>query len=336
MPTTPTKAQLRALPKKQRREVARQVAREQRLVEAKRARRRRVVLRTSAVVAGVAVLTGGVLGTRAWVHGLNRGPLNMISDGIVMSGYQGQTYAYPTGAVQQGGTPTDTNPSRKLGITDAVMYVDYADPAAATLWTTAGAPLTKAMLAETLTIEVHPIAPGGSAASVAAASALACVAEHVPDKALVAHQALLTGGQDWTRASAAAAIAKAGIRDTSVATCIKAGKFSGWVKEATDRAAAKVPFDVGAVTGTTLLLAGTAYDGKPDDAGAFGTALLAAQDAVAKENAAAQAAAGTGDGTGDGSASPSPSASPSDGASPSASASESASPSPSASESSKG
>lgn len=326
MPTTPTKAQLRALPKKQRREVARQVAREQRLVEAKRARRRRVAWRTTAAVAAVAVLTGGALGARAWVHGLNRGPLNMISDGIVMSGYQGQTYGYPTAAVEQGGTPTDTTPSRKLGITDAVLYVDYTDPAAATLWTTAGAPLTKAMLTETLTIEVHPIAPDGSASAVTAASALACVAEHAPDKALAAHEALVTGGTDWTRASAAAAVDKAGIHDKAVASCIKAGKFSGWVKEATDRAAAKVPFDVGTVTGTTLLLAGTVYDGKPDDADAFAAALAAAQDAVAKESAAAQAA------TGDASATPSASGSPSE--SPSGSPSESATPSPS--ESSQG
>lgn len=318
MPTTPTKAQLRALPKKQRREVARQVAREQRLVEAKRARRRRIVLRTSAVVAGVAVLTGGVLGGRAWVHGLNRGPLNMISDGIVMSGYQGKAYAYPTAAVEQGGTPTDTKPSRTLGVTDAVLYVDYTDPAAATLWTTAGATLTKALMAESLTIEVHPIAPDGSAGAVAAASAMACVAEHAPDKALVANEALLQGGTDWTHASAADAIAKAGIGDKAVASCIKGGKFTGWVTEATDRAAATVPFDLGKVTGTTLLLAGTVYDGKPDDADAFGKALAAAQDEVAKASAAAQG--GSGD----------PSASPS------ASPSESGSPSPSASESSKG
>lgn len=284
MPTTPTKAQLRALPKKQRREVARQVARERKLAEQRRRHRRKVTLRVVAGVSAVLVVAAAALGVRAWVHGRNRGPANMASDGILLSGYQGNVYATRNAAVPQGGTPTATVPSRELNVLDTVLYVDYSDPKAATLWSTAGAALTAGVQAESVTLEIHPIAPGGSASATAAAAAMACVAELAPDSALTANNALLTGGQDWTPTSTAAALTKAGVKADGLSGCLSSGRFTGWVHEATARAATSVPFDIGTVTGTTMLMAGTAYTGAPGDHAAFAKALADAQAVIASDS----------------------------------------------------
>jgi hypothetical protein len=284
VPTTPTKAQLRALPKKQRREVARQVAREQRLAEQRRLRRRRITVRVVAAVAVLAVVAGAALGVRAWVHGRNRGPANMASDGILLSGYQGQVFATRNAAVPQGGTPTASIPSRELGVLDTVFYVDYSDPDAATLWSTAGAALTAGVQAESVSLEIHPIAPDGSASAVAAAAGMACVAELAPDSALQANDALLTGGQDWTPSTVQAALTKAGVKADGLSDCLTSGRFTGWVHEATARAKTSVPFDLGHVTGTTMLMAGTAYTGAPDDRTAFAQALSDAQAVIASDS----------------------------------------------------
>lgn len=320
MPTTPTKAQLRALPKKQRREVARQVNRERRLAEQRRMRRRRITLRVVAGVAAVAVVAGAAVGARAWVHSRNRGPANMASDGILLSGYQSQVFAIRNAAVPQGGTPVPNSANRNLGVLDTVLYVDYTDPKAATLWSTAGAALTAGVQAESVSLEIHPIAPDGSASAVTAARAMACVAELAPDSALTANDALLTGGQDWTPRTAATALTKAGVKGDGLSDCLSSSRFTGWVHDATARAAASVPFDVGHVTATTLFMAGTPYTGAPDDKTAFATALGDAQAVVA----AAQPSTGSTGAT----ASPTDgvTASPTDGAT--ASPTETATPSP--------
>jgi len=328
VPTTPTKAQLRALPKKQRREVARQVNRERRLAEQRRQRRRRITLRVVAGVAAVAVVVGAVLGARAWVHSRNRGPVNMASDGILLSGYQGQTYAIRNAAVPQGGTPVASTPNRNLGVLDTVFYVDYSDPAAATLWSTAGAALTAGVEAESVSLEIHPIAPDGSASAVTAARAMACVAELAPDSALAANDALLTGGQDWTPTTAAAALTKAGVKADGLSGCLSSSRFTGWVHDATARAEASVPFDAGHVTGTTMFMAGTPYTGAPDDKTAFATALGDAQAVVAAAQPSSGSTGATSSPTDGATSSPTDAATSSPADTATASPTDTASPSP--------
>jgi protein-disulfide isomerase len=321
VPTTPTKAQLRALPKKQRREVARQLAREERLAAKRRQARRAVVLRITAVVAVVAVVVAAGLGAVAWVHGRNRGPANMASDGVVLSAYNGKVFTARNGSVAQGGKPVATVSSRMLGVLDVVLYVDYSDPKAHTLWATDGGKIIQKLLAQTASLEIHPIAPGGSPSAVAAARAMACVAELAPDQAYAAHLALITGGTDWTTTSAAAAIQAGGAKVPGLASCLASPRFSGWVTEATDRAAASVPFDIGHVTGTTLILAGTAYTGAPDDAKAFDTALAAAQAVVDKASASAGLTTNGASSSPTATGSPNPSSSPTATGSPTTSSS---------------
>lgn len=311
MPTTPTKAQLRALPKKQRREVARQVNRERRIAEQRRLRRRRITLRVVAGVSAVAVVAGAVVGARAWVHSRNSGPLNMASDGILLSGYQGQVFAIKTAAVAQGGTPVPSTPNRNLGVLDTVFYVDYSDPDAAALWSTAGAALTAGLQAESVSLEIHPIAPDGSASAVAAARAMACVAELAPDSALAANDALLTGGQDWTPSTAAAALTKAGVKADGLSGCLSSSRFTGWVHDATARAKASVPFDAGHVTGTTMFMAGTPYTGAPDDRTAFAKALGDAQAVVAAAQPSSGSSGATSSPTAGATSSPTDAATPS-------------------------
>ncbi len=273
-----SKSELRSLPKKQRKVVAREIAREQREADERRARRARRARQVAAGVAVVGVAAVSVLGARAWAASRNRGPLNMASDGVLIAGYGSSPYTVPTDAVAQGATPVATVQNHEFGVLDAALYVDYADPDAATLWTTISqeGSLAQNVLDGTATLEVRPIAPGGDTSATRAAAALACVAELAPDQALDANAALLAGGTDWTTEALVSALQGVGITDDAVADCVTSGRFTGWVAEATDRAAASVPYDVGSVTGTTLLLAGEAYTGAADDATAYADALDAA------------------------------------------------------------
>ncbi|MCV2393086.1 thioredoxin domain-containing protein [Actinotalea sp. M2MS4P-6] len=273
-----SKSELRGLPKKQRKVVAREVAREQRLAAERHARRVKVARRAIAGVAAAGVVVVAVMGGRAWVAGRNRGPENMLSDGVLVGGDGTSPYTIPTAALAQGAEPVASIQNREYGVLDTTLYVDYTDPDAGTLWSTISSEgsLSQNVLGGTATIEIHPIAPDGSASAVAAAAAIGCVAELAPDQALAANDALLTGGTEWTTETLVSAFASAGIDDAGVAGCIQHGRFTGWVTDATARAEASVPYDVGSVSGTTLLLAGTAYDGAPDDTSAYGDALAAA------------------------------------------------------------
>ncbi len=286
MASTPSKAELRALPKKQRRVVARELARQQKIADQKRARRRRIVLRITAGAVAGGLAAAGVLGAKAWVDSRNRGPLNMASDGIELSSYQSVVVATPTPALSVGEAPVPTISYRDYGMLDAVLYVDYSSPDTAPLWSTASGDLTSELTGGAATLEIHPIAPDGSDSAVRAAAAMGCVAEFAPDSALTAHEALVAGGTDWTASSLADAMTGASIDDPDVAACITSGRFTGWATDATKRAATSVPFDIGSVTGTTLLLAGEPYDGA-DDADAFAAALQSAQAVVDEAYAAA-------------------------------------------------
>ncbi|MCL2092226.1 MAG: hypothetical protein FWH11_13675 [Micrococcales bacterium] len=142
-------------------------AENRKLAEAERARRRRnaqikkVALRVGAVVAVVAVVVAVVVVVREVIRSGRIGPVNMASDGLLITGDReaATAVAVRTDPIPADGYPTPHDISdRAAGLLDIVVYVDYGDPASAQFWQASGPVLTKAVTEGWLTLEIHPVA----------------------------------------------------------------------------------------------------------------------------------------------------------------------------------
>lgn len=338
------------LSKKDRKALARELARMEREREAQRKRRKR---RLAWAGTGTAVVVVGVvtaLIVHASVQAGHVGPKNMRSDGLVFTGTGNgnAVTANRTTALDPGEPPTPTPVDRQNNL-DVVVYADYRSPDAATFWAANSAAIGGWVTAGLASLEVHPLAlldgtevdvqppvspspspsptpsPAPSAAptrmqttgdySARAAGALACVADTVPDGGLAVHNALLAAQPELTASGLndddlVALVRGAGVTDERVADCITRGGFTDWVREATDRAAASVPYDIGSVTTSpVVLIGGREYTGALDDP----EALKAFVEQVGMDLAAEAAADASASPTAEPSASPSgaPSATPS-------------------------
>jgi hypothetical protein len=320
------------LPKKDRKALARELARLERERQARRRRRNR---RLGWAGAGTAVVAAGVvaaLAVQASVRAGQVGPQNMLSDGVVLTGDGSAVAASRTGALDPGASPVPTVVDRSSGVLDLVLYLDYRSPEAQTFWSANSASVEQWVTAGYATLEIHPLAlldgatvrtgagatpsasatasPAPSAAPTAddsllgtmqtsgdysarAAGALACVADTVPDSVLAVHDALLAAQPDLDEdgiddEDLLALVQDAGVTDATVADCVTGGDFTDWAQAATTRAADSVPFDVGSVTTSpVVLVGGQQYTGDLGDA----DALLAFIEQVSTELAAQAAEA---------------------------------------------
>lgn len=263
------------LPRKDRKALARELARIERERQARLRRRRRRLAWAGGGTAALAAVVVAVLAVQASVRAGQVGPANMRSDGVVLSGDGGSVTAARTAALDPGEAPTATVVDRGAGVVDLVLYADYTSAEAAALWSASGAALTELVTSGTATLELHPLALDGEA-SARAAGALACVADTAPDSALAVHDALLGAGESGAAGAAAAdapagedllaLVQGAGVADEAVAGCVTGGDFTDWAQQATARAADAVPFDVGRVTTSpVLLVGGQEYTGDPAD-----------------------------------------------------------------------
>lgn len=311
------------LPKKDRKALARELARLERERQAQRRRRNR---RLGWAGAGTAVVAAGVitaLAVQASVRAGQVGPHNMLSDGVVVTGDGNAVAASRTSALDPGEAPVATAVDRSTGVLDLVLYLDYRSPEAQTFWAANSASIEQWVTAGYATLEIHPLAlldgatvrtgasPSASASaapsaspaaddslpgsmvttgdySARAAGALACVADTTPDSVLAVHDALLAAQPDLDEdgiddGDLLALVQDAGVTDETVAGCITDGGFTDWATEATARAAQSVPFDVGSVTTSpVVLVGGQQYTGDLGDA----DALLAFIEQVSTELAA--------------------------------------------------
>ncbi|WP_431838398.1 DsbA family protein [Cellulomonas sp. Y8] len=336
------------LPKKDRKALARELARLERERQAQRRRRNRRLGWAGAGTAVVAVGVIAALAVQASVRAGQVGPHNMLSDGLVLTGDGSAVAASRTSALDPGASPVATVVDRSSGVLDLVLYLDYRSPEAETFWAANSASVEQWVTAGYATLEIHPLAlldgaavstgagaspspsatasPAPSATASAddsllgtmqttgdysarAAGALACVADTAPDSVLAVHDALLAAQPDLDEDGLAddelvALVQNAGVTDTAVADCVTNGDFTDWARDATTRAADSVPYDVGSVTTSpVVLVGGQQYTGDLGDA----DALLAFIEEVSTQLAAeAEASA---------SPSASPTESPTEGAS---------------------
>jgi hypothetical protein len=323
--TRPTSGQQK-LPKKDRKALARELARIEREREVARRRRNRRLGWAGAGTTVVAAAVIAVLVVQAQARAGQIGPHNMLSDGLVLGGDGSTTTAARTSALDPGEDPTPTVVDRSSGSVDIVVYQDYRSADAAAFWSASSSAIEQWVTAGYATLELHPLAlldgttisttptPAASASATAdpdsqldtqattgdysarAAGAFACVADTLPDSALAVNDALLAAQPDLTEAGLddddlLALVQNAGVTDETVGNCVTSGSFTDWAQEATARAAASVPYDVGTVTTSpVVLVGGQQYTGDLADADAF-TAFISEVAQQLAEEAAAEAAA---------------------------------------------
>jgi len=268
------------LSKNQRREAAREKAKQLREQQRKKEVRNRVILISSLGVVLVAIVVGVTLVITSTLKPAGPGPLNMASDGLVVgTGLVAETT--PALAAGEDPVPTVTDPTS--GVVDIRTYVDYMCPYCGQFETTNNAQLTEWINSGAATVEVHPLsildrASLGTKYSTRAANAAACVANYSPDQ-FWAFNGLLFENQPEENSEGLdnAAIkdlaSQAGVTDLdAVNSCIDDTEFRGWVSDATSRALeGPLPgSDEPNVSGTpTVLVNGQKYTGSLTDPDAF-------------------------------------------------------------------
>ncbi len=297
-------------PENHRRAATRDKARAIREEQRKKESRNRLLLRSGIAVAIVAIAAIVVIVLTTSASAPSTGPVNMASDGIVISK---DFKAVPTQALTKGEDPIATVRDKKSSVVSIRLYVDYFCPTCQSFESANRVQLSKWLKSGAITLEVHPISlldrsSLGTAYSTRAANAAACVANYSPDEFWAFTQALyakppqantagLSNGQLIDAVSHAKAHSVA-----RISACINSEKFKAWVADATSRATTGPLPDssVKAVSGPlTVIVDGQQYPITTSDVGS-----AAAFAAFVEETAGAQFDSGGS------SSSPSPTPSP--------------------------
>jgi len=230
--------------KNQRREAARQKARDLRDQQRKKEKRNRVFLQGGIVVGILAVAAIITLVVVNSVTPPAAGPLNMQSDGIVIGK---DLKAVRTPAIPANGKPVATVRDKKSNVVSVRIYIDYFCPVCNAFETANKAQLTSWLKKGAITLEIHPIqildrSSLGTRYSSRAANAGGCVANYAPDDFWAFTQEMYSKQptEDTVGLSNAQIIdvvkdAKVH-NESQIAKCINSEKYKAWVAAATDRA----------------------------------------------------------------------------------------------------
>jgi protein-disulfide isomerase len=277
--------------KKARRDRAREHARELRDKEKKKKRRNRFLIQGGVVVvvlAAATIIFLFVTSIKPAVVASGVGPLNMISDGILLKGESGTISPVATKAIPKKGTPVATDPSTLTAPVYIATYIDYQCPACQAFELTNGSQIQSWLSQGQIELEIHPIqildrSSLGTRYSSRAANASACVANFDPNKFFDITMALYAqdtqpkeGTSGLSNDQIKKVISDAGATGADVASCIDNESFKAWVTAASDRATkGPLPNTNGVaaqVTGTPMVLVnGQTFTGDITDAAAFST-----------------------------------------------------------------
>lgn len=270
--------------KNQRREAAREKAKQLREQQRKKDIRNRVILFSGLGVVLIAIVVCVVLIVASSVKPAGPGPLNMASDGVKVS----QGYVAETTPALSDGQPPTPSATNATGVLDIRVYIDYLCPYCGQFESTNLTQIGKWIDSGAATYEVHPLSlldrsSLGTKYSTRAANAAACVANYSPNN-FYDFSALLfsnqpaenTSGLDDTKLQELAGQAGVGSAG-QINDCIANQEFKGWVADSTTRATTQpLPGStVAKVTGTpTVLVDGQQYQGSLTDANAFANFVL--------------------------------------------------------------
>jgi protein-disulfide isomerase len=285
--------------KNQRREAAREKARELRDQQRKKEKRNRFFLQGGIGLGIIAIAVIVFFSISSSITPPAAGPLNMRSDGIIISK---NLKAVRTDAIPENGKPIATVRDKKSSVVSIRIYLDYFCPVCNAFETANKAQLTNWLKKGAVTLEIHPISildrsSLGTEYSTRAANAAACVANYSPDDfwAFTEEMYAKQPAEDTvglTDAQILGVIKDAKVQNISQITpCVNKQKFKAWVGDATTRALnGPLPdSSAKAVSGTpTVIVDGVEYpitDADVSSASAFA--------AFVEQTAGAQFDAGT-------------------------------------------
>ncbi|GAA4681029.1 thioredoxin domain-containing protein [Frondihabitans cladoniiphilus] len=270
-------------PKNARREAARETARLQREQEQKRQRRNRFFLQGGIGAAVVVVALVVILvvvnsnsGSTAKVS-TEAGPANLPTDGILFTGVNGSVTPTLGSGVAAGATPKPVASSNADGSAKVVTYIDWACPACKQFEATYSSEIQSLVANGTATLEIHPVSIldrsyQNSRYASRAANAAACVANFDPDKFLAVQNEFYDnqpteGSTGLTDTQIKRLIARGGVVDKKVTTCVDSETYKSWVTAATNRATsdpALVNPTSGGFSTPTVVVNGKRWDNTTD------------------------------------------------------------------------
>ncbi len=266
------------LTKNEKREAAREKARQLREEQKKKDRRTKLLLQGGIIVASLAIIAVVALVIVNSIRPAGPGPLNMASDGIqITEGF----VATETPALQPGEDPVPNE--RAEGELNITMYVDYLCPICGQFEATNGEYISSLLENGGTTVDIHPItildrASQGTKYSTRSANAAACVANYSPNQFYDFHNLLFANqpAENTTGLSDDELVAltvEAGVNEAgSIASCITGQQFKAWVANSSARALnGPIPnSNIDKVTGTpTVLVNGLKYEGAVNDLASF-------------------------------------------------------------------
>lgn len=266
--------------KNQRREAARDKARALREAQKKKDRRNKYLLQGGIALAVLAIIAVVVIVITSTVRPPAPGPLNMASDGAVIT--KGLT-TVRTPALKGGATPIPSASDSSGDVFDIRVYVDYLCPVCGAFEAANAPQIKKLVESGVATLEIHPISildrlSMGTQYSTRAANAMACVANYSPDSAFGYSASLFENQPEestegLTNQQLIDLAKKVKVdKQSSIASCINDTKFKNWVAASSARAlAGPLPnSDIEKVGGTpTVLVNGQNYKYTTDASGAF-------------------------------------------------------------------
>jgi protein-disulfide isomerase len=256
--------------KNQRREAAREKARELRDQQRKKEKRNRLFLQGGIGIGIIAIAVIVFFSISSSITPPAAGPLNMQSDGIIIGK---DLKAVHTPAIPAGGKPVATVRDKKSSVVSIRIYLDYFCPVCNAFETANKAQISGWLKTGAATIEIHPISfldrsSLGTRYSSRAANAGACVANYAPDdywafteEMYVKQPTENTVGLSNAQIISVAKTAKVHNMD-EISACVNTEKFKAWVSASTTRAEnGPLPDStVKAVTGTpTVIVDGVEY-----------------------------------------------------------------------------
>ncbi|PJJ73044.1 protein-disulfide isomerase [Diaminobutyricimonas aerilata] len=285
------------LTKNQRREAAREKARQLREEQKKKDRRKKVLLQGGIILGTLAIVAIVALVIVNSIRPAGPGPQNMLADGIKIE--QGLT-AVQTPGIKAGEDPTPF-PENEDDEIDVRVYLDYMCPFCAQFEQANSEQLQTLLDEDAITLEIHPIsildrASQGTRYSTRAVAAMGCVAENSPDAFFGVNTAMFEnqpaeGTPGLTNEEIAELISGVeGVENVDdIEECIQDGDFMNWAQDASTRAQ-NGPIDgtdeVERLESTPLVLVnGAVYRGAPSDAQAFASFIAeAAGDTFTEES----------------------------------------------------
>jgi protein-disulfide isomerase len=285
------------LTKNQRREAAREKARQLRDQQKKREKRNKVLLQGGIILGSLAIIAVVALVLVNSVRPAGPGPENMLSGGVRI----GQNFeVVPTAAMDPGATPTpipEPEDDAEQPI-DIQIYLDYFCPFCKAFEDTNSEQIASLIESGAVTYEVHPIsfldrASLGTRYSSRAANAAACVADKSPNSFWDFNNAMFAAQPAEQTAGLSddeivdIALGVEGIEaGDDIEDCIRDEDFKNWVADITTYAQNfGVPgTSVSRIQGTpTVLVNGVQYKDAVDDAAAFAAFVAQAEGQVFNE-----------------------------------------------------